>query len=173
MDSYLSCQLPAGIRLWNSILVAPPVEEGLKLLGAALIAFMMPHAMSRMMGALLCGSLIGLGTALAENWGYATTMISNAPGGGEKVRVIVQWLVERGVVEAPWSHSTFSTVAALGVTLSLAWTGRGQGVRFIVAVGAFFLAVLLHASHNAGATDGKRSGESSGTAAVARTTPPA
>lgn len=139
--------VPERLAAYRAAFAAPVPEEAGKLLGVVLLALLVPAVLRRPMGALVCGSLSGLGFATNENW----RMSMDAVGGhglAGRLGGLGGWVLTRGVVDGPVGHSLYSAVCALGVCVVLARGGR-PAARVLAAIGLFLAGSALHAVNNA------------------------
>lgn len=131
---------------------APIIEEAVKLAGVGLIATIAPRLVLRPIGAVLCGLLSGLGFAFAENWRFSIGLLQEVLGDADamtKLSELAAWVLQRGLIDAPWGHMTYSALASVGIYCVVAHADHGVAKRMALAVGCFIGAVALHGLSNA------------------------
>jgi RsiW-degrading membrane proteinase PrsW (M82 family) len=131
---------------------APVFEEATKLVGVILIAAITPRLMLRPVGAVLCGLLSGPGFAFAENWRFSIGLLEEELGGADamtKLSELATWVLQRGFIDAPWGHMTYSALASVGVYYAVAHATRHPLLRIVDAGACFAAAVILHGLSNA------------------------
>lgn len=133
------------------VINAPIIEEAVKLAGVGLIATIAPSLMLRPIGVVLCGLLSGLGFAFAENWRFSIGLLQEVLGDANamtKLSELAAWMLQRGVIDAPWGHMTYSALASVGIYY-VARADHSVARRIAVTIGCFIGAVVLHGLNNA------------------------
>ncbi|MCH7872214.1 MAG: PrsW family intramembrane metalloprotease, partial [Planctomycetes bacterium] len=134
--------MPFGGKILQSVLMAPPVEEVMKLAAAALLVERMPYLVRSRSQLLLVGLGSGLGFAVIENILYLTVYI-NSPS---LFLVLWRWIVCTAL------HVTCTYIAVCGLAKVWERTVReGRPPRMSLAGGALITAIVIHGAYNAGA----------------------
>ena len=135
---------PAFAATWGPALVAPVVEEPLKLLGVVMIVLVARFQINSVVDGMVYGAVVGLGFQIMENIGYAVSAVA-AAGGGDRIDPVLATFVLRGFVAGLWSHTVFTALAGAGVAYAVVRHGRrGPAVRMAVVALCLAGAVLCH-----------------------------
>lgn len=119
-----------------SIWLAPLVEEPLKALALVGVFLFFRHEFDNMLDGIIYGALIGFGFAMTENALYFSRE-------GSALSSLL-WL---RVVIFGFNHAFYTSI--VGVALGLIRYDQRRWAGWIALPGALFLAIMLHALHNA------------------------
>ncbi len=122
------------------VVVAPVVEESLKILGVVLIWLVRPHEFDGVVDGIVYAGLVAAGFAFAENVLYFGQAFLEAGGQG-----LVAVFVARGIL-GPFAHPMFTCAA--GVAIGFATRRRGLVAQIVVPVAGVGVAIALHAGWN-------------------------
>jgi len=128
---------------WGAALVAPAVEEPLKLLGVIVIGLIARHHVNSVMDGIVYGALVGLGFQVVEDIAFALGQVDNS-GLGDQVQPVIAVFLLRGFLGGLWSHTVFSAIAGGGVGYALIRRERETPHRYAVLVLAGLGAAGLH-----------------------------
>ncbi|HEY7600461.1 MAG TPA: PrsW family glutamic-type intramembrane protease [Candidatus Limnocylindrales bacterium] len=130
-------------REWGAALVAPPVEETLKVLGVVTIFLIARDEIDDLIDGFVYGALGGLGFAAVENVQYFVQAIASA-GGGDQIGPVISSYLLRVVFAGPYMHVLWSGIAGLGFAYYVTQRQVPQQRRLLVLVGLFAAAVGAH-----------------------------
>jgi RsiW-degrading membrane proteinase PrsW (M82 family) len=139
--------LPAedpDIQAFGATVLAPIFEEGFKGLGVAGIAAVSAMGLKELDGPLdgaIYGGMVGLGFTLTEDTLYVADAFDKGGMAG-----FVGLLFLRTVLLG-LSHCTFTACTGLG--FGIAVESRSWAVKILAPVGGYFVAMSMHAMHNA------------------------
>lgn len=128
---------------WGAAISAPIVEETLKLAGVALLALMVPQAIRGPLDGFAYGALAGFGFEVAENYLYVFNTIVEHGAVHSTFSVLYSLIGRIGSIW--WGHWAMGAVAGAGLGYLVGATGRPLVRRLLVAIGAFVLAMAMHA----------------------------
>jgi RsiW-degrading membrane proteinase PrsW (M82 family) len=135
---------PAFAAEWGPALVAPVVEEPLKLLGVVMIVLVAPTQINSVVDGFVYGAVVGLGFQVIEDIGYAVSAVT-AAGQGDRIDPVLGTFVLRGFVAGLWSHTLFTALAGAGVAYAVVRHGqRPAGTRYAVVALGLLGAMLCH-----------------------------
>jgi RsiW-degrading membrane proteinase PrsW (M82 family) len=124
---------------------APLIEESAKGIALILLVLIFRREFDDVLDGIVYGAMIGFGFALTENlFGYFLPILG-AEGLGAGVTNVFLRTIVFGFNHAFWT-------AIVGAAVGYARLSRDWGRRLLVPIGGWFLAVSLHAIHNAGMT---------------------
>jgi protease PrsW len=133
-----------GIQAFGATVLAPIFEEGFKGLGVAMIATVSAMGLKELDGPLdgaIYGGMVGLGFTLTEDTLYVASAYDKGGMPG-----FVGLLFLRTVLLG-LSHCTFTACTGLG--FGIAVESRNWGVKILAPIGGYFVAMSMHAMHNA------------------------
>ncbi len=133
-----------AIQAFGATVLAPIFEEGFKGLGVAMIAAVSAMGLKELDGPLdgaIYGGIVGLGFTLTEDTLYVADAYDKGGMAG-----FVGLLFLRTVLLG-LSHCTFTACTGLG--FGIAVESRSWAVKILAPIGGFFLAMSMHAMHNA------------------------
>ncbi|MBT2209993.1 PrsW family intramembrane metalloprotease [Actinomadura sp. NEAU-AAG7] len=125
---------------WGAAITAPVNEEILKLLGVAVLALIVPHAVRGALDGFGFGALVGLGFQISENFLYVLNTIV-LTGATQDARAAFFSFGSRMIGGAWWSHWAMTAIAGAGLGRLL---GRPSRTGVAVACGALVVAMALH-----------------------------
>jgi protease PrsW len=124
---------------------APLVEETMKGVGLVALLLLYRHEFDGVLDGIVYGAMIGFGFALTENiLGYFVPILAS-----EGIRAGLGTIFMRTVVFG-FNHGFWTGIT--GAAVGYARLAHGGRRRFLVPLGGWALAVLLHSIHNAGAS---------------------
>ncbi len=133
-----------NIQAFGATVLAPIFEEGFKGLGVAIIAFASALGLKELDGPLdgaIYGGIVGLGFTLTEDTLYVAGAFAEGGAAG-----FVGLLFVRTVLLG-LSHCTFTACTGLG--FGIAVESRSWAVKVLAPMGGIFVAMSMHAMHNA------------------------
>ncbi len=133
-----------SLESFGATVLAPIFEEGFKGLGVAIIAAISALGLKELDGPLdgaIYGGIVGLGFTLTEDILYVANAYAKAGLGG-----FVGLLFLRTVLLG-LSHCTFTAMTGLG--FGIAAVSRNWFLKIAAPLGGYFLAMCMHAFHNA------------------------
>ena len=134
--------MPFGGQIFQSVLMAPAVEEVMKLAAAAILIERMPYLLRKRSQLLLIGLGSGLGFAVIENILYLTVYL-NSPS---LALILWRWIVCTAL------HVFCTYIATCGLIRVWERTVReGRPPRMGLAARALTTAMIIHGTYNAGA----------------------
>ncbi|MGB7537992.1 MAG: PrsW family intramembrane metalloprotease [Anaerolineales bacterium] len=128
-----------GISLFNLGLVAPLVEEGVKLLGLLGVFWIAGKEIDGPLDGIIYGAMVGFGFAATENVLFFLT--------SESVGELLVMIFLRAMVFGSL-HAMIAAFTGLG--LAFAKYARSTGRAILWAAGGFLAAVIFHSIHNIG-----------------------
>ena len=140
VDAWISSLGPQTSTLLRSLLqgLNPGItEEALKGLGLVLLFYMLRDEFDNVTDGFVYGALIGAGFALTENFLYFATNVSKGS---------LPYLIVARIVLGWLTHPTFTV--CIGVALGYVRHTRARWQQWLVPVGGFLLAVLLHSAYD-------------------------
>ncbi|GAA4634409.1 hypothetical protein GCM10023196_075830 [Actinoallomurus vinaceus] len=129
---------------WGDAVVAPVDEETLKLLGVVLLALMAPRAIRGTLDGFAYGALVGFGFEVLEDYSYVFIGIEQT-GAVRPVPAALDSLGGRVGLSIWFTHWAFTAVSGAGLGYLIGNRGRPLAWRLLVAIGAFLLAMVMHA----------------------------
>jgi RsiW-degrading membrane proteinase PrsW (M82 family) len=138
---------PAFAASWGSALVAPTIEEPVKLLGVVMIALVATRQINSMVDGLVYGAVVGLGFQVVEDIVYAAGAVDAYPGHNQLTPVFMT-LLGRGFISGLWSHTVFTALSGVGVAYVVLRGDRSLPRRLAVAMLCFGGAWLCHFTWN-------------------------
>ena len=134
--------MPLGGEIFQSVLMAPPVEEVMKVVTAAILIERMPYLIRKRSQLLLIGLGSGLGFAVIENVLYLTVYITSP----SLALILWRWIVCTAL------HVSCTYIATRGLIQVWERTVReGRPPRIGLAARALTTAMIIHGTYNAGA----------------------
>lgn len=134
-------------REWAAALVAPPVEEALKLLGVVTIFLIARAEIDDLIDGFVYGAMVGLGFAAVENVQYFIVAIARS-GGADQIGPVIELFLLRVVFAGPYMHVLWSGIAGLGLAYYVTQRHLPHNTRLMRFVGLFLLAILAHVVWN-------------------------
>lgn len=138
---------PALAGSWGPALVAPTVEEPLKLLGVIVVALVARGQINSLVDGFVYGAVVGLGFQVVENVLYAANEVADL-GDGDRVGPVIGTFVARGFLAGLWSHTLFTALAGAGVAYALVRRARSYPARLGMALLGLLGAWVCHAFWN-------------------------
>ncbi len=135
--------LRGGTSPWDSAIAAPVVEEPLKMLVVAALAFIPGARVRSASDGLFFGVFVGLGFQVTENFLYSTQWSAQ----GAEASVVLETFVLRGFVTGLWSHATYTAITGAAVGYFFG-SVSGPGRRWSVLIGSLGASMLLHGFFN-------------------------
>ncbi len=129
----------AGISLFNLGLVAPLVEEGVKMIGLLGVFWLAGKEIDGPLDGIIYGAMVGFGFAATENVLFFLT--------SQSVGELLTMIFLRAMVFGSL-HAMLAAFTGLG--LAFAKYARSAGRAVLWAAGGYILAVLFHSIHNIG-----------------------
>jgi len=129
----------SGLSFFNLGIVAPVVEEGVKLLGLLGVFWIAQREIDGPLDGIIYGAMVGFGFAATENVMFFIT--------SESVGELVFMIFLRAMVFGSM-HAMFTSFSGLG--LAFAKYARTGWRAIVWAAGGFLLAVVFHSLHNIG-----------------------
>jgi RsiW-degrading membrane proteinase PrsW (M82 family) len=136
---------PGELFTWfQTSLIAPVIEEGIKALALILVFLLLPTEANSMRDGIVYGALVGLGYAVVETATYITYGYS-----GTGSPDYMSQLIPRFVLFGVNGHALYT--ALFGAALGAARQSKEYGWvrKILVSVGGFLLALAAHAMANA------------------------
>lgn len=131
----------AVTELATGSLVAPPVEESLKGLAVLLVFLFMRHEFDSILDGIVYAGITALGFAATENAYYIYNFGFLEDGyAGLFALVFVR------VILVGWQHPFYT--AFIGIALALARFNKNPGMKFLLLLLGWAIAIGLHAMHN-------------------------
>lgn len=133
----------------SGVVAAPLSEETAKGLFLVMLLWWRRHELDGVLDGIVYAGMVGIGFAFVENVLYLTAATSETgefglgPGEALGVTFVLRCLV------SPFAHPLFTSF--LGVAVGLAVGNRSRPARWLLVLGGWILAVLLHAGWNAAA----------------------
>ncbi|MBN1439591.1 MAG: PrsW family intramembrane metalloprotease [Anaerolineales bacterium] len=137
VSGYAGTDAPAGLTLFNLGLVAPLVEEGVKLLGLLGIFGLAQREVDGPLDGIIYGAMVGFGFAATEN---LIIFLSS-----QTMEELVLFFFLRAMVFGSM-HAVFTSFSGLG--LAFAKYARSPGRAVAWAAGGYLTAALFHGLHN-------------------------
>ena len=137
LSGYQGGPAPTGLSFFNLGIVAPIVEEGVKLLGVLGVFRIARQEIDGPLDGIIYGAMVGFGFAATEN----TMVFFSSQSVGEWVFLFFLRAMVFGSI-----HAMFTSFAGLG--LAFAKYARDGRRAFLWAAGGFLAAVLFHGLHN-------------------------
>lgn len=134
-------------REWGAALVAPPVEETLKLLGVVTIFLIARDEIDDIIDGFVYGAMAGLGFAAVENVQYFIVAIARA-GGADQIGPVIELFLLRVVFAGPYMHVLWSGIAGAGFAYFVTQRQLPYNDRLLRFVGLFLLAIAAHVVWN-------------------------
>jgi protease PrsW len=134
---------PAFASQWGSALIAPTLEEPVKLLGVVMIVLVAGDQVNSIVDGFTYGAFVGLGFQVIEDLIFALAQVARDAGEGAYPAVFAQFLL-RGFIGGLWSHTAFTALAGAGVGYLVVRRERPWPVRLTVAGLALAAAWALH-----------------------------
>ncbi len=134
---------PTFASQWGSALVAPTLEEPLKLLGVIMVVLIARHQLNSVVDGFVYGAFVGLGFQVVEDLIFALGQVAGDGGHGAVATVIAQFLL-RGFIGGLWSHTLFTALAGAGVGYLVVRRERPWDARIGVAALALAGAWCFH-----------------------------
>jgi RsiW-degrading membrane proteinase PrsW (M82 family) len=138
-SGYDSVSTSAGLTLFNLGLIAPIVEEGVKLLGVLGLFWIAQREIDGPLDGIIYGAMVGFGFAATENVLFFLT--------SESVGELLLLIFLRAMLFGSM-HAMFTAFSGLG--LAFAKYARRGWMSALWAVGGYLAAVLFHSLHNLG-----------------------
>src|SRR6266508_3085876 len=138
---------PEFAATWGPALVAPVVEEPLKLLGVVVVALLATEQINSVVDGFVYGAVAGLGFQVIENVLYAANAVA-AAGLGDRPGPVLTTLFARGFVAGLWSHTLFSALAGAGVGYAVVRHERSRPTRAAFAAVCLLGALVCHGLWN-------------------------
>ncbi|MBN1231038.1 MAG: PrsW family intramembrane metalloprotease [Anaerolineales bacterium] len=137
---YLITESEVTSEVMASIGSAPIVEESLKGLAVLVVFFFVRQQFDSITDGIVYAGVTALGFAASENILYLITVYSE--GGWEYFWLTFLFRVILGA----WNHAAYTSL--FGIGLALARLSRSMLIKIGTPVAGFFLAILVHFSHN-------------------------
>jgi RsiW-degrading membrane proteinase PrsW (M82 family) len=128
---------PYGLSFFNLGIVAPVIEEGVKLLGVLGVFWIAQREIDGPLDGIIYGAMVGFGFAATENM----MIFLSSESVGELVFMFFLRAMVFGSI-----HAMFTSFSGLG--LAYAKYARNGWRAFLWAAGGFLLAVAFHSLHN-------------------------
>jgi RsiW-degrading membrane proteinase PrsW (M82 family) len=139
LSGYEAGTAPAGLSFFNLGVVAPIVEEGVKLIGLLGVFRIAQREIDGPLDGIIYGAMVGFGFAATENMMFFFSSESL----GELVFLVFLRAMVFGSL-----HAMFTSFSGLG--LAFAKYARSGWRAVLWAAGGFILAVAFHSLHNIG-----------------------
>jgi len=99
---------------WGAAIVAPGVEETLKLAGVVTLFLIVPGEFDGIMDGFVYGAMVGLGFTVVEDVSYFITAVAAAPGMFDQSGPVLDTFMIRVVGGGLYGHVLFTGLAGLG-----------------------------------------------------------
>ncbi len=129
----------AGLTIFNLGLIAPIVEEGVKLLGVLGVFWIAQREIDGPLDGIIYGAMVGFGFAATENFLYFLS--------SESIEELLLVIFVRVMVFGSM-HAMFTSFSGLG--LAFAKYARSGWKAVLWAAGGYLTAVVFHSLHNLG-----------------------
>jgi RsiW-degrading membrane proteinase PrsW (M82 family) len=139
LSGYSGEMATTGISIFNLGVVAPLVEEGVKLIGLLGVFWIAGKEIDGPLDGIIYGAMIGFGFAATENMLFFLSSESV----GEFLLMVFLRAMLFGIL-----HAMFAAFTGLG--MAFAKYARSPGRAAFWAAGGFILAVVFHSIHNIG-----------------------
>ncbi len=139
LSGYEGGLAPAGLSFFNLGIVAPIVEEGVKLLGVLGVFWIAQREIDGPLDGIIYGAMVGFGFAATENM----MLFFTSESVGELIFLIFLRAMVFGSI-----HAMFTSFSGLG--LAFAKYARNGWRAVLWTAGGYFLAVIFHSLHNTG-----------------------
>ncbi|MBN2085371.1 MAG: PrsW family intramembrane metalloprotease [Anaerolineales bacterium] len=139
LSGYSGDAASTGISIFNLGVVAPLVEEGVKMLGLLGVFWIAGKEIDGPLDGIIYGAMVGFGFAATEN---VLFFLSSDSVGELLVMIFLRAMVFGSL------HAMIAAFTGLG--LAFAKYARGTGRAILWAAGGYLLAVVFHSIHNIG-----------------------
>ncbi len=129
----------------GSVISAPLVEEAFKGMAVLGMFWFMRREFDGLVDGMIYGVFSALGFAMTENVLYYSNAIAMGTVTGAGLGDFTFQFVMRGVLK-PWGHPLYTAITGLGVGMARETTKTW--VKWVAPIGAYFLAVFMHAMWN-------------------------
>ena len=134
---------PVFASQWGSALVAPTLEEPLKVLGVVVIVLIARYQVNSVVDGFVYGAFVGLGFQVIEDIIFALDQVAR-DGLGDQISPVIGQFLLRGFIGGLWSHTVFSALAGAGVGYLVVRREQPWSTRILVAALALVGAWTFH-----------------------------
>jgi protease PrsW len=145
LSGYHGATTPGGLWFFNLGVVAPLVEEGVKLLGLAGVFWIAQREIDGPLDGIIYGAMVGFGFAATENM---MSFFSSEGIGDLALLIFLRTMVFGSM------HAMFTSFSGLG--LAFAKYARDTRRAVLWAAGGYLAAVAFHSLHNIGLVLGEK-----------------
>jgi RsiW-degrading membrane proteinase PrsW (M82 family) len=139
LSGYSGDTASTGISIFNLGVIAPAVEEGVKMLGLLGVFWIAGKEIDGPLDGIIYGAMVGFGFAATEN---VLFFLTSASVGELLVMIFLRAMVFGSL------HAMLAAFTGLG--LAFARYARGTGRAILWAAGGYLMAVVFHSIHNIG-----------------------
>lgn len=135
---------PDLARTWGAALVAPPVEELLKVMGVVAIVLIARAEIDDIFDGFVYGAMVGLGFTLVEDVHYFMRFVSQAGEAAGEIGPVLHGFFIRVIASGLYGHVLYTGVAGMGVAYFVTHRELPVPRRLLIALAAFGAAMAAH-----------------------------
>ena len=128
---------------WGDAIVAPPVEETVKLLGVVVIYLIARSEIDDLFDGFVYGAIVGLGFAAVEHVQYFIGAIVDR-GGADQFGPVLMSVTARALLSGLYMHVLWTGLTGLGFAYYVTQRDQPRQRRLMYFIGLFALAVVAH-----------------------------
>jgi len=133
---------------WGAAVVAPGVEETLKLMGIITLFLIVPDEFDGAMDGFVYGAMIGLGFTVVEDVSYFINAAVAFGTASDQIGPVIDMFIIRVIAGGLYTHVLFTGVAGIGFAYFAKHRHAPAIKRWIVLVGCVGAGVVAHAVWN-------------------------
>lgn len=135
---------PDLARTWGAALVAPPVEELLKVMGVIAIVLIARAEIDDIFDGFVYGAMVGLGFTLVEDVHYFMRFVAEAGQAAGEVGPVLHGFFIRVIASGLYGHVLYTGVAGMGIAYFVTHRELPLSRRLLVALAAFGAGMAAH-----------------------------